>query len=266
MRSIFQIAKYTFHEALRRRFMNVLLLFGVGLIAVLPLLAKWSPGAELNMLTDWGLFFIRFFAILMAVLLGATLIPTEIDKKTIHVLLAKPVNRVHILFGKLLGVFATVATNIIVMGIVFMVVMLAKRSAFEGQTALNFLYSNLATALVLMLFEILVLTALTIAVSTVSSWLFTAVFALSVYGAGQITASLGRLATPENYPQLPVRLLLKVVQVVIPHFEDFDIRLPIMQGVEFQWWPLGIKIIGYALLYTAVVLGLGYLFFNEREV
>ncbi|MFQ6097813.1 MAG: ABC transporter permease, partial [Armatimonadota bacterium] len=201
MQSILQIAKYTFHEALRRRFMNVLLLFGVGLIAILPLLARWSPGAELNMLTDWGLFFIRFFAILMAVLLGATLIPTEIDKKTIHVLLAKPVNRVHILFGKLVGVFATVAANIVVMGVVFIAVMLAKRPVFEGQDALHFLYSNLAAAIVLMLFEILVLTSITIAVSTVSSWLFTAVFSLSIYGAGQITASLGRLATPENYPQ-----------------------------------------------------------------
>ena len=45
------------------------------------------------MLIDVGLGSIRFFGMLIAIFLGTRLIPDEIEKRTIYIVLAKPVRR-----------------------------------------------------------------------------------------------------------------------------------------------------------------------------
>jgi len=264
-RPVLQIAKYTLHEAVRRRFMNVILLFGIVVIASSSMFAAWAPGAELKMIVDTGLGAIRIFGLLMAVFLGAILIPTEIEKKTIHVLLAKPVSRMQFLLGKFLGAYLTVLLNIVLMGLAFLAVMYLKRSAFAGEKAMAFLYPNLAAALVLMMFELLVLTGIAITVSTIASWVFTAVFSFFVYFAAQLRTTLGHLAEPGHYDNPISQGILSVLHVVLPHFEDFDVRQKIIGGEPVLANYVGMCILG-ALLYTGILLLLGYFVFHEREV
>jgi hypothetical protein len=56
-----------------------------------------------------------------------------------------------------------------------------------------------------------------------------------------------------------------VLYVILPHFEDFDLREPIIVGDPIEWVMVG-KILGLGILYAGVMLVLGWLFFSEREV
>ncbi|MFQ6132669.1 MAG: ABC transporter permease [Armatimonadota bacterium] len=265
MRPVLQVAKYTVHEALRRRFMNVILLFGIVVIASSSMFAAWAPGAELKMIVDTSLGAIRIFGMLMAVFLGAILIPTEIEKKTIHVLLAKPVSRMQFLIGKFLGAYFTVLINIVLMGGAFLAVMYKKQGSFAGERAMDFLYPNLVWALVLMLFELLILTGIAVTVSTIASWVFTAIFSFFVYFTAQLRSTLGHLAEPGSYDNPISQGVLSVLRVALPHFDNFDVRQAIIAGT-----PVVPKYVGecvlHAFLYTAILLVLGYIFFHEREV
>ena len=259
---VLHLAQQTVREAMRRRFLNVILIFAIVMIGASSMFSQWAPGAELKMMLDTGLGFIRFFGMLMAVFIGAILIPTELEKKTAHVLLSKPVSRSHFLLGKFLGAFATVGINIVVMGAVFVLLMFAKRDSFEHVPNL---YSNLAYAVLLLACEMLVLLSVTVMISTVASWVFTSVFAFSVYFAGHLSASLRHLATPEYYESALARGIIKVLYVVLPHFEDFDLREAIVVGDPIEWAMIS-KIVGLGLLYATVMIVLGWLFFSEREV
>ncbi len=262
MRIVLHLAEQTVREAMRRRFLNVILLFSIVMIGASSMFSQWAPGAELKMMLDTGLGFIRFFGMLMAVFIGAVLIPTEVETKTAYVLLSKPVTRWHFLLGKFLGAFATVGINVLIMGGVFVLVMFLKRATFE---AVPNLYSNLAYAVVLLACEMLVLLSITVMMSTIASWIFTSVFAFFVYFAGHVSASLKHLATPEYYESPLARGMIKVLYVVLPHFEDFDVREPIIVGDPLEWSIVS-GTIGLGLLYAGVMVTLGWLFFSEREV
>ncbi len=70
MSAIWRIAKATFHEAWRRRFLNGILVFAILIIGSSWAFTYLQPGAELQMLVDVGLGAIRFFGMLIAIFVG----------------------------------------------------------------------------------------------------------------------------------------------------------------------------------------------------
>ncbi len=274
MRPIYRVAKATFNEAWRRRFLNGILIFAILIIGSSWVFTYLQPGAELKMLIDVGLGSIRFFGMLIATFLGVRLIPDEIEKKTIYTLLAKPVSRTQFLFGKLLGGLATLATNILFMGATFYVVFAIKAPQFrymgpdEGPTySMEFMYANVAKAVMLSFFELALVMGIAVVGSVIFSWILAAIFTFFVYFVGQMSSFFGHLASTEGSEAVgPVaRVFLLAVYRVLPHFEKFDVRNAILVDNYIRWDVMGETVLMGAA-YLAIVMLLGYLFFNQREV
>ena len=273
MPPVWRVARATFHESWRRRFLNGILIFAVLIITSSWVLAYLQPGAELKMLIDIGLGACRFFGLLIAVFLGTRLIADEIERRTIHTLLAKPVTRAQFLFGKFLGGFATVFANVAVMSIAFYIVFALKAPQFRsidpesGATAysMEFMYANIAKAIGLTFCELAVVMALAVAASTIFSWIFAAIFSFFVYFVGQMSDFFRQLSDPERGATPVAQILLGTIYRVLPHFEIFDVREAILKDQLVPWNVLtkhGLQ----GLLYVVIILLIGYLCFNEREV
>jgi Cu-processing system permease protein len=179
VRAIVRVAAATLFEARRRRFLNVILVFALILIGLSHLFATLSPSSQLTMLLDTGLGAIRLCGMLIAVFLGARLIADEVDRKTVDVILAKPVRRSEFIIGKFIGGWMTVFASVTLMGIAFMIVyylkapQLMKQAAATGQIInVQETSINCIKTVVLVLFEMMVLSSIAIAVSTVASWIF----------------------------------------------------------------------------------------------
>ncbi len=273
MPPIWRVARATFHEAWRRRFLNGILVFALLIILSSWVLAYLQPGAELKMLIDIGLGATRFFGLLIAIFLGTRLIADEIERRTIHTLLAKPVTRAQFLFGKFLGGYATVFANMLVMAITFYIVFAIKAPQFKnidpesGATAyhMDFMYANIAKALGLAFCETAVLVALAVTASTVFSWIFAAIFSFFIYFVGQMSDFFRQLSDPDRGASAVAQVLLGTIYRVLPHFEIFDIREAILRDQIVPWEVLtkhGLQ----GLMYVVVIMLIGYLCFNEREV
>ena len=270
MRAIYRVAKATFHEAWRRRFLNTILVFAILIIGSSWVFAYLQPGAELTMIIDVCLGSIRFFGMLIAVFMGTRLIPDEIEKRTIHTILAKPVSRAQFLFGKFLGGVVVIFTNVALMGAAFLIVLAIKAPEFKTVSsdtamAMQFMGSNVAKAVMLAFFELTVLLAIAVAASTIFSWIVAAIFSFFVYFVGQMAPFFNQLANPERGIGPIARVLLATIYRLLPHFEIFDMREAIMKD-QFMPWGLLAKIIAQGLAYAVIVMLMGYLFFNEREV
>ncbi|HVF10087.1 MAG TPA: ABC transporter permease, partial [Abditibacteriaceae bacterium] len=96
------IAMTTFHEAVRRRWMSALLAFALVMLALSTFFTWMQPGEEEKFLRDFGTGFIVIITLLMAIFLGASLVPPEIERRTIFTILSKPVNRLEFIIGKFL--------------------------------------------------------------------------------------------------------------------------------------------------------------------
>ena len=273
MRAVYRVARATFHEAWRRRFLNGILVFAILIIGSSWVFAYLQPGAELKMLIDIGLGSIRFFGMLIAVFLGTRLIADEIEKRTIHTILTKPVTRTQFLFGKFLGGVATVLSNVVLMGAAFYIMFAIKAPQFKSMASdqgsslmsMNFMYANIAKAIGLAFCELTVLVAISVATSTIFSWIFAAITTFFVYFVGQMSDFFHSLADPERGASKMAQILLGTIYRILPHFEIFDVREAIMKDQPLPW-ELMAKTAGTGLMYVIVVMLIGYLFFNEREV
>ncbi len=273
MPPIWRVARATFHESWRRRFLNGILIFALLIIMSSWVLAYLQPGAELKMLIDIGLGSTRFFGLLIAIFLGTRLMADEIERRTIHTLLAKPVSRAQFLFGKFLGGYATVLANVLVMSLCFYIVFAIKAPQFRnidpdtGTTAyqMDFMYGNIAKALGLTFCELAVLVALAVAASTVFSWIFAAIFSFFIYFVGQMSDFFRDLSDPDRGASKVAQILLGTIYRVLPHFEIFDMREAILKDQLVPYTTLtkhGLQ----GLMYVVIIMLIGYLCFNEREV
>jgi ABC-type transport system involved in multi-copper enzyme maturation permease subunit len=273
MRAVYRVARATFFEAWRRRFLNAILVFAVLLIGSSWSFAYLQPGAELKLLVDIGLGSIRFFGMLIAIFLGVRLIADEMEKRTIHTLLAKPVTRTQFLFGKFLGALATVWSNIALMGIAFYVVFALKApqfreiSADKGPTVhMAFMYANIAKAIGLSFLEVGCIVAISVMASTIFSWILAAIFSFFIYFIGQMVDFFRTLATnQERVTSALQRGLFAILYAVLPHFEIFDVREAIVKDQFLPWTVLG-KIVVTAVLYMCIAMGIAWLMFKNREV
>ncbi len=107
IRRIYTIAINTFREALRDRVLLGILVFSALLLLFTLALAELSLNEGARVIRDTGLTVISLMSVLTAVVLGASLLYKEIERKTLYLILPKPISRTEFLLGKYLGICLT---------------------------------------------------------------------------------------------------------------------------------------------------------------
>ena len=109
MNQLWAIAVNTFKETIRDRVLAVIVLFALLMIVGGLWLGSISLGEEGRMMTDFGLVAVTFFGLVVAVFVAAGLVHKEVEKRTVFILVSKPVSRPAFIVGKFFGLAATMA-------------------------------------------------------------------------------------------------------------------------------------------------------------
>lgn len=113
---IWAITINTFREAVRDRvLLGVLGAAGCVLLFTLAL-AELSLDQQRRVVLDVGLASISLFSVVMAVFLGSSLLYKEIERRTLYVILPKPIRRHEFLLGKYFGIALTATVFVCIMG------------------------------------------------------------------------------------------------------------------------------------------------------
>ena len=115
MTRILAIARNTFRENIRDKVLYNLILFALIMILSSLALGKLTLGNEGKVIVDLGLFSISVFGMLISIFIGIGLVYKELEKKTVYVLLSKPVHRYELVLGKYLGLLFTLLINMAIM-------------------------------------------------------------------------------------------------------------------------------------------------------
>lgn len=259
-RAIWAITRGTFKDTWRQRIILVLLVFGM---AVLPasLIFSWlSAGEEIKFVIDTGLGTILLFGLLMGIFMAASMIPLEIEHRTIFTILSKPVRRFEFVLGKFLGIALTLLVNIFLMGVVFLLIYAVKQVMLNAPPFQNFV--TLIQALFLLYLQVMLITTIALTVSTVASLWFNIIFSFFVYFVGNMSEVIHHISTHTQVNAL--RLLMGVFNAIVPHFENFDLRQKLLLGDPVPWGYVA-QVVGYTAQYVVVMFLIAYLLFNERE-
>ena len=118
MLRIIAVAVNTFREAVRDRVLNGVLGIALAVLVFTLALAEISLDQQRRIVLDVGLASISFFSVVVAVFLGSSLLYKEIERKTLYVILPKPIRRHEFLLGKYFGIALTAFVFVGIMGAV----------------------------------------------------------------------------------------------------------------------------------------------------
>lgn len=250
------IARTVFLEVIRDRIFYLVALFALLLVLGRVLLPDIAAGAEDKILMDLGLAGIHLLSVVVAVFVGTGLINKEIEKRTVLVLIAKPVSRAEFIVGKHLGLTAVLAVLIAALGAIFIVVL--------GASGVPFSLGSIALALLFMTLEAALLVAVAMVFGVFTSSLLATLLTFAVYLMGHLSQDLVAFGQLSETPA--VQRLTNVLYLVLPDLERLNLRNGAAYG--FELLPTAPELWGhalYGLLYTALLLAVASLIFSRRQ-
>jgi len=116
---IWAIAANSFREVIRDRILYFIGFFALLMAFAWRLLPEIAVGTDEKIFLDLGLAAIGLLGVIVAVFVGTGLINKEIDKRTILVLIPKPLSRAEFILGKHLGLSGVLAVMLGVMLVIY---------------------------------------------------------------------------------------------------------------------------------------------------
>lgn len=248
-RRVLVLARWTAVEALRERILYVVLLFAAVLVGSSCILTPLAPGAQSKVVVDFGLAAIDLLGLLVILLSGAGLVRREIERRSLDLILCRPVSRLEYLLGKCLGLFVTLVVLTAVMGAVFALTLAVSGFGWK----MSYLAALAGTAL-----ELLVVASLAVLFSTFTSPTLAALFTLALFAAGHLSGSLVRLASGSS------TAFLHGLRWALPALPLFDLRSEVVHGQPVPPERLLVAA-AYAALYALAALYAASLIFRRRD-
>lgn len=129
MSRIWAVVLNTLREAVRDRILHGVLGLACAVLFFTLALGELALDQQLRVVEDIGLSAISFFSVVVAIFLGSSLLYKEIERKTLYVILPKPIRRWEFLVGKFGGIVLTALVFILLMGGILLAVMGVQRGA-----------------------------------------------------------------------------------------------------------------------------------------
>ena len=111
LEKVLVIAKYTFKQILKSKVLWVTLALGVALLLVTYVATEFTYGVPEKVALDFGLGMLSLSSMGIALFMGATLLPSEIDSRTVYMVISRPVPRWVFITGKILGLILVLILN-----------------------------------------------------------------------------------------------------------------------------------------------------------
>jgi Cu-processing system permease protein len=136
------IALNAYRESVRARILHGLFALALGTAGYALVVGAYASRSRLRVVSDLGAASISLYAIVVAVVLGATSLYRELELKTIFPILARPIRRSEYLLGKLLGTVLTLAVFIAANGGVLLLAL----GVLSGQAIMPLVVAGLLLA------------------------------------------------------------------------------------------------------------------------
>jgi ABC-type transport system involved in multi-copper enzyme maturation permease subunit len=253
---IFVLAKNVFQEVIRDRILYIIGFYALILAVAFRALPEFAAATEDKIFLDFGMAAMNAIALIVTIFVGTGLVNKEIEKRTILVLIAKPVSRSEIIVGKYLGLSAVVAVMIATMTAIYLLFL-----QFGNITHPTV---SILIAAIFLFLQLSLITAVAIAFGVFTASLVATILTFAVYLMGNITqdlVQLGRLSRNVGIERLTQGLFL-----VLPDLSRLDLKNQAVYGLQALPETTALIInAGYSLLYSAMLLAIAIFVFSRRE-
>ncbi|MHC5538782.1 ABC transporter permease subunit [Singulisphaera rosea] len=266
------IALATAKEAIRQPAFFVLAFIAGSSLVCSIFVSYFTFGEDIKMYKDTGLTTISFASLLLALLTASSTVAEEIEGKTAITLLSKPINRRQFIVGKFLGIELGVLVLFLILGSLFEMGVWYKyaydlRESAGGVAELSKQIDQVRQVLpglALGFFEVTVLAAISVAISTRLPMLVNLVVCIAIFFLGHLSPVLVE-ATKGDVNEL-VSFMARLFAWILPSLEFFNAGPSIATGTMIPWVSYVLPAFGYCVLYSGAALLFAFLLFEDRDL
>jgi ABC-type transport system involved in multi-copper enzyme maturation permease subunit len=251
---IWTIAFNGYREVIRDRILYFIGFFSILLVVILRFLPEVAVGTEDQVFLDFGLASIELLSVVISIFIGTGLINKEIEKRTLLILIPKPISKVELIFGKHLGLSLVLTVMVGAMSLIYLILMsLSKISYSFGAIALSIVY---------LLLELALIVAVSLMFGSFSSSILATLMSFGIYLMGNFSqqlVNLGKLSKNEN-----IESITQTLYLILPDLSRLNLKNDAVYGIL----PSTSDLISHALyggLYTVLLLLLAILIFSQKE-
>ncbi len=253
---IWVIASNVFRETIRDRILYLVGLFAVVFLLALLLLPSVAASTEDKIILDVGIAGITLIGLVVSVFVGTGLINKEIEKRTVLVLLAKPVSRSEFILGKHLGLTAVIAVLLALMSAIYLGGMYWQGIAFP--------LDSIAIALLFLLLELSLIIAVALLFGSTMSSLLASLLTFAIYLVGHFSQDLVRLGQLSE--QADIQRITNSIYLVLPDLSRLDLKNLAVYGMDALPSTTDLLLnVAYGFLYMIVLLCLATFIFLRRQ-
>jgi len=253
---VFTIGSNVFREVVRDRILYIIALYALLLGGAVMLIPQIAGGAEDKIILDFGLATMSVLGLIVAVFVGTGLVNKEIEKRTVLVLIAKPISHSEFIAGKHLGLAAVLGALVTAMTVIFFTLLQLNN--------LSYPLGSIILAVVYLFLQLCLITAIALVLGVFTSTVLATLLCFGVYLMGNLSQDLlefGRLSKNPAIEQLVRNLYL-----VLPDLSRLDLKNQAVYG--FSALPDAMTLITnatYGVVYTVLMLAIAVIIFSRRE-
>lgn len=267
MTAVWSVALITFKEGIKNR-----VIFGIFIIALL-LFAATTVVITLFMrdivkvAVDLSLSTVSFAGLLTLLFIGVNLFGKDLDKRTIYMVISRPISRSEYLVGKFIGIVLLALAVVVFLGLLSSVpVILSKRFYYYPEARFDWWIYSIAVVYIFIKLAI-VSAVITLFASFTSNSFIALILSLVTYIIGQSTEGV-KLLLASKVEKIDVNPVLShmagIAYYIFPNISAFDLKTQAAHGLSIGpsyiiWTAL------YAVFYIVIALSIGALAFRRRE-
>ncbi|RKH38886.1 ABC transporter permease [Corallococcus llansteffanensis] len=242
-----------FREARRNRVTVVVGVFAAVVLLSSTLVTEVTVATFDRVLTDFGLGMMSIILVFLAIFLSSSLLSREIERRTIFLVVSKPVSRRQFLLARLAGTMLTLGVLLVAMTLVF----LSQLLLFGAEITQTQLLASAG-----LWFELLIISSVGILFSSFAGPAVSAIATTGMYFTGHLTGDLYQLASRSE--SVAMRAVGKAIYYLLPNLERVNFRPQATYAlpVDASTFLSGV---GYSLAWTLVLTTLAIFIFERRD-
>jgi Cu-processing system permease protein len=247
------IALNGFRESRRNRVSVVVALFAGGLLLCSTLISDVAVYTFERVLTDVGLGAMTIALVLLTIFLSSSQLSREIERKTLFLVVTKPVSRSTFLLARFAGNLLTVTALLVAMTVVFLIQVRLFRIPITASQLM---------AVAMLLVELMVVSSVGFLMSSFAGQTVSGIVTTGLYFAGHLSQDLYEVSSNAKIPALQV--LGKVSYYLLPNLDRLNYR----PMAAYNLVPAAaetLKAVAYGAGYAGIMLCLAVLIFNRRD-
>lgn len=247
------VSRYTFLEVYKSKVMINVVFLGLVVVLLSYVASEFTYGVPQKVALEFGLGVVTISSMAIAILMGSTLLSSEIDNRTAYLVLSRPISRQSFMLGKFLGMAQILFIDIAILGSLT----LAFFAILGGQIDM-FMISSLFFIFLESLIILLVVIFFTLFNNVTLSIIFT----IAVYFSGH---SLQKIILFLYKKDSLMAFVLVIVSYFIPNLDKLNIKENVIYQQNIQPVLLA-QLAGYGLFCILILLAINMFIFSRKNL